>query len=86
MIHDPGLLDRLDALPREAFEGEVFRGTRQNLDPLVGSYNGGRWMRPDVASVLYTSLTRDGALAEIVFHWSQLDPRPTKPIVLQLSA
>lgn len=82
MIHDPGLLDRLDALPQELFEGEVFRGTRQNLDPLVGSYNGGRWMRPDVAAVLYTSLTRDGALAEIVFHWSQLNPRPTKPIVL----
>lgn len=82
MIHDPELLDRLDGLPKETFAGEVFRATRQNLDPLVGSYNGGRWMRPDAAAVLYTSLTREGALAEIVFHWSQLDPRPTKPMLL----
>jgi hypothetical protein len=28
--------------------------------------------------VLYTSLARDGALAEIAFHWAQLQPRPTK--------
>lgn len=82
MVHDPELLDRLDALPKETFAGEVFRATRQNLDPLVGSYNGGRWMRPDAAAVLYTSLARDGALAEIVFHWSQLTPRPTRPMLL----
>lgn len=42
MIHDPDLLDQLDALPKEAFDGEVFRGTRQNLDPLASSYSGGR--------------------------------------------
>jgi hypothetical protein len=65
VVHDPELLDRLDALPKEAFDGEVFRATRQNLDPLVGSYNGGRWMRPAAAAVLYTSLAREGALAEI---------------------
>ena len=34
------------------------------------------------ASVLYTSLSRDGALAEIAFHWSQLDPMPSKPVQL----
>lgn len=82
MIHDPDLLDRLDALPRETFDGDVFRGTRQNLDPLAGSYSGGRWMRRDGAGVLYTSLSREGALAEISFHWGRLDPRPTKPVVL----
>lgn len=82
MIHDPDLLDRLDALPKETFEGEVFRGTRQNLDPLASSYSGGRWMRRNGARVLYTSLTRDGALAEISFHWGQLSPRPTRPVML----
>ncbi len=30
--------------------------------------------------VLYTSLELEGALAEIVFHWSQLVPLPSKPI------
>jgi hypothetical protein len=82
MIHDPDLLDKLDALPRESFNGEVFRGTRQNLDPLASSSSGGRWMRRDGAGVLYTSLARDGALAEISFHWGQLNPRPTKPVML----
>ncbi len=57
-------------------------GPRQNLDPLAGSYSGGRWMPRDGASVLYTSLAREGALAEITFHWGQLNPRPTKPVML----
>lgn len=39
-------------------------------------------MHPDGAAVLYTSLARDGALAEISFHWGQLNPRPTKPVVM----
>ena len=39
-------------------------------------------MRRDGAGVLYTSLAREGALAEISFHWGQLSPRPTKPVVL----
>ena len=82
MIHDPDLLDRLEALPKESFGGEVFRGTRQSLDPLASSYSGGRWMRRDAAGVLYTSLARQGALAEISFHWGQLTPRPSKPVVL----
>ncbi|MFZ2209662.1 MAG: hypothetical protein WAV22_13425 [Porticoccaceae bacterium] len=42
MIHDPDLLDRLDALPKESFDGQVYRATRLRLDPLAGSYNGGR--------------------------------------------
>ena len=82
MIHDPDLLDRLDALPKETFDGEVFRGTRQSLDPLASSYSGGRWMRCDGVGVLYTSIAREGALAEISFHWGQLNPRPTRPVAL----
>lgn len=82
MIHDPTLLDRLDALPKVSFDGQVYRATRQSLDPLAASYNGGRWMTRDAAAILYTSLERDGALAEIAFHWLQLTPRPTKPVLL----
>lgn len=82
MIHDPDLLDRLDALPKTTFDGEVFRATRQTLDPLASSYSNGRWMMRDGAAVLYTSLAREGALAEISFHWGQLTPRPTKPVLL----
>ncbi len=82
MILDPELLERLENLPKETFDGEVFRATRMSLDPLAGSYNGGRWMRRDAAAIVYTSLVREGALAEMAFHWSQLNPLPTKPVVV----
>lgn len=39
-------------------------------------------MPPDEAAVLYTSLMREGALAEIAFHWGQLSPLPSKPAAL----
>jgi hypothetical protein len=39
-------------------------------------------MGSNQAAVLYTSLTRDGALAEICFHWGQLTPLPSKPVQL----
>lgn len=82
MIHDRELLDRLDGLPKVAFDGQVFRATRQNLDPLASSSSGGRWMPNGGAGVLYTSLQREGALAEITFHWSQMSPRPTKSVIV----
>jgi len=80
MIHDQRLLDRLSALPVERFEGEVFRATRANADAIAPSINGGRWAPPaqdgsDV-SVLYTSLERDGALAEVVSFLVDLTPIP----------
>lgn len=79
MIHDAKLLHQLDDLPKESFKGTVFRATRKQLDPLLTSRSGGRWMPQGAASVLYTSLERDGALAEISFHWSQWTPPPSKP-------
>lgn len=82
MIHDTALLDQLASFPIEGYSGTVYRATRQTLDPLVSSTNGGRWMPKGIANVLYTSLVRDGALAEIAFHWSQLDPMPSKPVQL----
>ena len=39
-------------------------------------------MRRDGPAVLYTSLAREGALAEISFHRGQLIPRPTRPAML----
>lgn len=86
MQHDGALLERLERLPKESFAGEVFRATRRNLDPLQPSTSGGRWMPRDVAPILYTSLKREGALAEIVFHWSQLNPMPTRPVVVHMLA
>lgn len=82
MIHDPGLLERLSAFHSERFDGEVFRATRRSLDPLTASTSGGRWAPKGLTPVLYTSLLREGALAEIAYHWSQLTPRPSRAAVL----
>ena len=86
MIHDPILVERLSAFPTENFDGEVFRATRANLDPLAPSTSGGRWAPVgDVKNqipVLYTSLENDGALAEISYHWSRLIPPPSKPAII----
>lgn len=82
MLHDPKLLDQLSRLEAESFEGRVYRATGQGRDPLLFSTRGGRWSAVDSAGILYTSLTQDGALAEMSFHLAQMDPLPTKPIAV----
>ena len=78
MIHDPRLIDLLAKLPTRDFAGDVFRATRRSLDATTPSTSGGRWAPLDGPAVLYTSMERDGALAEIAFHWGQFSPRPSK--------
>jgi len=82
VIHDLNLLGQLEALEKQPFDGEVFRATRLNLDPLAASTSGGRWAPRDRVAVLYTSLRREGALAEISYHWAQLTPLPSKPVIV----
>jgi hypothetical protein len=82
MIRDAELLERLAEYPTERFEGSVYRATRHGLNPLASSQWGGRWMPRDMASVLYTSMQYDGALAELCFHWSQASPPPTKSALI----
>lgn len=89
MVHDPHLLEQLDSRPRVPFAGTAYRATRKNLAPLAPSTGGGRWAPLGDVSVLYTSLSKDGAIAELVYHWMQLTPLPSKPLVvhdLQVSA
>jgi RES domain-containing protein len=80
MIHDQGLVDRLCVLPTERFDGEVFRATRVDADPTAASISGGRWAPPPMGdagvSVLYTSLERDGAMAEVVSFLADFNPIP----------
>ncbi len=82
MFHDPGLLERLGNFTTEPFAGESFRATPTSLNPLAPSTRGGRWAPLDEVAVLYTSLAREGALAEVAFHWGQLTPLPSKPAIL----
>ena len=71
--HDRAVLDALEATPSQAFNGQTWRVTRKGSDPLGGSTAAGRWNPPGEFEVLYTSLERDGAIAEIG-HRLSLEP------------
>lgn len=84
MIHEQQLVDRLSEFPIEQFDGEVFRAVGITADPLAPSVSGGRWA-PRAGdgvevSVLYTSMQRDGALAEVASYLALLTPLPSKPL------
>lgn len=71
--HDRELLDALESRPAEAFSGEAWRITAKGRDALRASTAGGRWSPAGEFEVLYTSLARAGALAEIGYRLS-LEP------------
>lgn len=64
MIIDHVLIDRLEELGARAWHKPVWRHFFANRNPLAPSRAGGRWAPPAQFAVLYTSLTRDGAVAE----------------------
>lgn len=70
---DHQLLDVLEALPVEPFDGMVYRVVRQGRNPCQCSAAGNRWDNGEFP-VLYTSLERNGALAEMKFHLSRGQP------------
>src|SRR5271155_995453 len=72
-IHDRVVLDALEALDPEPFRGRVWRVTRKGREPLRGAAANGRWSASGEFEALYTSLERDGALAEIGYRLS-LEP------------
>ncbi|MBV8131279.1 MAG: RES family NAD+ phosphorylase [Alphaproteobacteria bacterium] len=73
-VHDRRILDALETIEPERFTGEAWRVTRKGRDPLRGSTANGRWSPSGGEfEVLYTSLERDGALAEIGYRLS-LEP------------
>ncbi len=72
-VHERAILDALDSLNPVRFLGNVWRITRAGRDPTKGSAANGRWSPGGTTEVLYTSLQREGALAEIGFRLS-LEP------------
>jgi RES domain-containing protein len=72
-VHDRGLLDALERMDPVSFDASVWRVTRAGRDPIRGSAADGRWSPGGIVQVLYTSLKRDGARAEIGFRLS-LEP------------
>jgi hypothetical protein len=69
-IHDRIILDALEALDPEPFAGTVWRITRAGREPTRGAAAHGRWSSSGEFEVLYTSLMREGALAEIGYRLS----------------
>jgi hypothetical protein len=82
-VHDKDVLDALEAIGAQPFDGQVWRVTRSGRDPARGSAANGRWSPPGEFEVLYTSLQRDGALAEIG-HRLSLEPVWPSKLVHQL--
>ena len=77
MAHRPprpkALLDAIEAETPVEFNGQVWRVVTDGFDPLRPSRAGGRW---DDGSfdVLYTSASRDGAVAESWYHAAKGQP------------
>ena len=67
------MLDALEGMTPVSLDSLVWRITRAGRDPVRGSAANGRWSPGGGVEVLYTSIERDGALAEIGFRLS-LEP------------
>ncbi len=72
-LRDDRLIDALELLPHTPFEGTAWRVVREGRDPRQCGAPGGRWDDGSF-NVLYTSLAREGALAEMYFHISRGQP------------
>jgi len=72
-VRDSKLLDALEEVGSEPFEGAVWRVVREGKDPCLCGSSGGRW---DDGSfdVLYTAAEYDGAISEMHFHLSRGQP------------
>lgn len=70
---DSKLIDALEAIAPTPFEGRVWRIVKDGRSPLQCSASGGRW---DDGSfdVLYTSMSREGAIEEMRFHLMRGQP------------
>ena len=71
LVHDPDLLDALEAIEPRPFDQIVWRVSWATRDPLLGGTGGGRWHPPNDFETLYASLDEHGAIAEIYHHLSR---------------
>jgi RES domain-containing protein len=79
VVYPPELLDHLEAVEPAPWEGRAFRLMFADYAPDVENTRGARWNLADVAAV-YTSLRREGAIAEAEH---KLSIQPIRPRVKQ---
>lgn len=80
MVREPRdieLLDLLDSKERQPFSKHVWRVTRANTCPTLGSSPSGRWDN-GTFDVLYTSEKNIGAVSEVHYHFSKAPVFPSK--------
>lgn len=82
-IRDQRLLDALERVEQSPYSGTVWRSVREGSDPLACARAGGRW-DDGTLDVLYTSETREAALAERRFHLYQGQPLPPSKVRYEL--
>ncbi len=75
MVYSPELLDRLQGIDPTPWAGQAFRHMFGSYPPDAENTRGARWNPPGVAAI-YTSLARDGALAEAEH---QIAVQPIRP-------
>ena len=63
MVHDPALLDALERLDTESWQGRAFRHMLGSASPELANVRGARWNPPGTPA-LYTSLAEATAVAE----------------------
>lgn len=73
----------MQALEPVEFHGPVWRIVRQGRDPLLASRSGGRW-DDGTFDVLYTSESREGAIAEARFYLMKGQPVAPSKVVYKL--
>jgi RES domain-containing protein len=74
-IYPPDLLDALQQVPVNAFDGTIYRHMFAGISPFTENTRGARWNPPDTAAI-YSSLTRETALAEAEWRISVEPIRP----------
>lgn len=77
MLYEQGLLDALEDLQSQEWEGEVWRFVLGDKDPLQPNTRGARWNPPDTAA-LYASLQKLTVLAELDHIRSLQVPEPRR--------
>lgn len=78
MVYPPLLLDRLQAAAANPWQGRAFRHMFADYPPDAENTRGARWNPAEVAAI-YTSLTRDGVIAEAEHRRKRSSSMPSTP-------